>query len=128
MLSFKKEMMYLKLTKNALGLAIKDARERLNITQAQLAEMVNISDTHLKHIEGGSRKPSVEVLFRLMDKLHLSIDSLVFQEEPPVSQAFLKVYRMLQKSSERELKVVITTLEALREPGEWQVEDEKTEV
>lgn len=117
----------MKLTNNALGLAIRKARDKENLTQEEFAHQVGISATHLKHIEGGSRKPSVDVLFRIMEILHLSVDSLVFTEKVPVSQIYLKAYQMLQESTEKELNVVITTLEALRDPGEWQVPREKTE-
>ena len=105
----------MKLTRNALGNAIRAARDAAGLSQEELAGKVGISPVHLKHIEGGSRKPSVDVLFRIMEQLHLSVDSLVFEDQKPVSQTYLKASQMLQAGTEKELNLVISTLEALRE-------------
>lgn len=46
-----------------LGDTIRQARMDNKMTQEQLAEAINISPTHMKHIESEHRKPSVDVLF-----------------------------------------------------------------
>ena len=63
-----------------LGTAIWTARKARGMTQEALAERVNITVSHLKHIESGHRKPSVELLFQLARALELSLDSLIFQD------------------------------------------------
>ena len=52
-----------------LGDTIRQARMDNKMTQEQLAEAINISPTHMKHIESEHRKPSVDVLFSLADVL-----------------------------------------------------------
>ena len=56
-----------------LGDTIRRARMDNKMTQEQLAEAINISPTHMKHIESEHRKPSVEVLFLLADVLNFSM-------------------------------------------------------
>ena len=46
-----------------LGNTIRQARLNCKMTQEELAEAVQITPTHLKHIESEHRKPSIEVLF-----------------------------------------------------------------
>ena len=65
----------------ALGNAIQAARIHKGYTQDQLAEMLDISLGHLQHLESERRKPSVPMLFRLMELLDLSVDSLVFPDK-----------------------------------------------
>ena len=65
----------------ALGDAIQTARLRKGYTQDKLAEMLDISLGHLQHLESERRKPSVPMLFQLMELLDLSVDALVFPEK-----------------------------------------------
>ena len=65
-----------------LGNAIWNARNARGLTQEALAEMVDITLSHMQHIENGHRLPSVKVLFHLAKCLDLSLDSLVFPERP----------------------------------------------
>lgn len=51
------------------------------MTQEQLAEAINISPTHMKHIESEHRKPSVEVLFLLADVLNFSMDAMLMEKQ-----------------------------------------------
>lgn len=62
-----------------LGQAIRSARMRRGITQEALAEMLDITPIHLKNIEGSRRKPSVPLLFQMMEILDFSVDALVFR-------------------------------------------------
>lgn len=68
-----------------LGNAIWMARKSRGMTQEQLAEAVDITVSHLKHIESGHRNPSTEVLFSIAKILNLSLDSLIFEESPQIS-------------------------------------------
>lgn len=63
-----------------LGEAIRAARMRKGLTQEALAELLDITPIHLKNMESSRRKPSVPLLFALMELLDLSVDTLVFPE------------------------------------------------
>jgi len=63
-----------------LGNALRDARMKKGYTQEQLSEILDITPGHLKHMEGGRRKPSVPLLFQMMELLDFSVDALVFPE------------------------------------------------
>ena len=65
-----------------LGEAIRSARMRKGLTQETLAEMLDITPIHLKNMESSRRKPSVPMLFALMELLDFSVDALVFPDRP----------------------------------------------
>ncbi len=61
---------------NKIGCIIKQYRIERQISQEALAEIVDITPTHLKHIESGHRRPSVEVMFSIFNTLSISFDEL----------------------------------------------------
>lgn len=60
-----------------LGERIRQERKRLNLTQAQLAEDINISDTYMGAIERGERSLTLDNLVRLVNRLGVTIDYLL---------------------------------------------------
>ena len=63
-----------------LGEAIRAARMRKGLTQEALAELLDITPIHLKNMESSRRKPSVPLLFQMMEILDFSVDALVSPE------------------------------------------------
>ena len=98
-----------------LGEAIRAERLRKHYSQEKLAELVGITPTHMKHIESEHRKPSLDVLFRLVRTLHLSLDDLCFPENDNNAAMYRRVARLLRSCDERQLYVVYTLVEALLE-------------
>lgn len=99
------------LEKGVLGNAIRSARLKNNLSQEQLAELVEITPTHLKHIESEHRKPSIEVLFHLCQILHLSLDKLIFDSN---SKKIDDIIPLLSDCNECELNIVIDLLYSLK--------------
>ena len=60
-----------------LGERISEERLRLNLTQAQLAEAVDISDTYMGAIERGERSLTLDTLVRLVNRLGVTVDYLL---------------------------------------------------
>ncbi len=46
-----------------IGKVVKSARIENNMSQERLSEILDVTPTHLKHIESGHRKPSIELFF-----------------------------------------------------------------
>ena len=65
---------------------IRKARKELNKTQAVVAEMANISQTHYSSIENGKASPSIATLARIADALGLSVRDLILDEEKNPTQ------------------------------------------
>lgn len=69
-----------------IGARIRRQREHIGLTQEQLGEACDLSSSFVGHIERGSRKLSVESLYKLASVLDVSVDYLLFD-------------RMLQEAS-----------------------------
>ena len=100
--------------KGMLGNAIRQARIENSISQEALAEMVGITPTHLKHIESEPRKPSVEVLFRIAQILHMSLDNVIFQPDLSIQYKITEIENILSKCSLCELQIVLDLLRSMQ--------------
>ena len=80
----------------------------------QLAEAINISPTHMKHIESEHRKPSVEVLFLLADVLNFSMDAMLMETQSTEhAKRVNEMNLMMNKCTDEELDVFIAALREL---------------
>lgn len=97
-----------------LGDTIRQARIDNKLTQEQLAELVQITPTHLKHIESEHRKPSIEVLFALAETLHFSLDALFITDDSKEhSRRKNELQLLINTCSDNELDVLIAALREL---------------
>ena len=62
---------------SAIGNRIKAAREQKHLTQEQLAEIVNLSSTHVSVIERGVKPPKLETFVKIANALEVSADILL---------------------------------------------------
>ena len=60
-----------------LGERIREERLKLNLTQAQLAEAIDISDTYMGAIERGERSLTLDTLVRLVNRLGVTVDYML---------------------------------------------------
>ena len=60
-----------------MGKRIREERQRLNLTQAQLAEDIDISDTYMGAIERGERSLTLDTLVRLVNRLGGTVDYML---------------------------------------------------
>jgi len=60
-----------------LGERIREERLRLNLTQAQLAEAIDISDSYMGAIERGERSLMLDTLVRLVNRLGVTVGYLL---------------------------------------------------
>jgi len=62
---------------SALGKRIRAERQKNKLTQAELAEKVNVTTAFIGQIERGERKFSIEALVEIACALNISIDYLL---------------------------------------------------
>ena len=60
--------------KKFIGNVIRNARKRAKLSQAQLAERVEMSDKNLGNIENGKQFPQVNNFLRIIEVLSLSLE------------------------------------------------------
>lgn len=60
-----------------MGLRIKARRKELKIKQAELAEVLDISNNHMSSIESGKPKPSLDTFINICNHLNTTPDYLL---------------------------------------------------
>ncbi len=98
--------------KGSLGNTIRTQRLCKGYSQEALSEMVGITPTHMKHLESEHRKPSLEVLVRLMETLNFSFDSLVFPRTEETGRK--ELLALLSDCPDHELNIITDLIFSLK--------------
>lgn len=98
---------------DTLSVVIKTAREKADITIEALAEKAGITERYLYRIENEGKKPSYDVLCKLIRELSISPDSIFYPEKPAKDSEVENLLRMLSACDDRSLEVVKATIKAL---------------
>ena len=109
---------------HAMGLRIRQQRERLGLSQRQLAELLGTAPPNLNYYERGSRSAPIEVVVNLAKTLGVSTDYLLggaedlkFYADDEVASTF-EAFRRLPPRSRKIITEMIQVLEKLeKEPG-----------
>ncbi|KAF0224447.1 MAG: XRE family transcriptional regulator [Erysipelotrichaceae bacterium] len=96
-----------------LGDVLKEARKYKGLTREQLSEIINITPRYLMSIENENKKPSYDVLFRLIRKLGLSADAIFYPEQESNNTQNRNLNRLLSLCDQHEIDVITATVEAL---------------
>lgn len=98
-----------------LGEILKSARQRANITMEALAEKVGITERYLYRIENEGKKPSYDVLYKLIRELAISSDLIFYPEKPSKDSEIEDLVRMLYNCDERSMQIIKATVKAALE-------------
>lgn len=96
-----------------LGAVIKNARNNKKITLESLAEKIGISARYLSSIENENKKPSYDVLFKLIRTLGISPDLIFYPGLPSKETELEDLIRLLHSCDTHSLNVARATVEAL---------------
>lgn len=96
-----------------LGSILKAARKARGLTREQLAEIINITPRYLMSIENENKKPSYDVLFRLVRELGISADTIFYPENQHANTKVEQLIRLIYLCNERELNIATATIKAL---------------
>ena len=100
----------------AIGKRIKVARIRADMSQEKLAEMCDISATHMSNIETGRTKLSLPVLVTVANALNVSADELLCDSVVRSFEVFSKeIQNTLSDCSEQELRLMEGILKVVKE-------------
>lgn len=79
-----------------IGRRIREFRMCEKITQASLAEQIDMSPTYISHVETGKKKVSLSALMKISDALNVTVDCVLsgsklyvaVEKEPDILQLF----------------------------------------
>ena len=106
------------------GMVLKNVRMDKKLTQAELAEKLDISLSYLKDLERFRNSPSYEVFEKVIRYFNLSADTVVYPNQNQADDTYQKIGRLLTRCDEGQLKVILATTEALLSVSEKPSESE----
>ena len=98
-----------------IGQNIRKIRKAHGLSQEELAEKVNISTTHMSHIETGNTKLSLPVLVDIAAALEVRTDDLL-NNNPAVATSSVmdEIAAVLERCSAKESKVIADVVRATK--------------
>ena len=93
-----------------LGERIREERLRLHLTQAQLAESVDISDTYMGAIERGERSLTLDTLVRLVNRLGVTVDYLLADSVSDSDSNIMEQFQQIMDQQPWERKQLALTV------------------
>lgn len=92
----------------AIGQKIRKFRKALGLSQEELAEKIDISTTHMSHIETGNTKLSLPVFVDIARCLQVSTDELLREPEKQEEVfAVEQINLLLQDCTSLQLRVIL---------------------
>lgn len=97
---------------NNLGYFIKQCRIKRKLSQEELAELIDVTPTHIKHIESGHRKPSATVLFDVLNALKIDISeiSAFIGAEPTEKSSIIDLLNLCNKNEKQIVNDLLLSL------------------
>ena len=112
-----------------IGYRIKEVREQNHISQAQLAEMTDLSVSYISHIENAKRKASLESIIRIVNALGITVDELLAGVQLPNPTAYQTDLDLLMaECTENEKRfiyeMVKASIDSMHKNG-WHISDDE---
>ena len=95
-----------------LGEIIKNARIKADITVEDLAAKVGVTERFIYRIENEGKKPSYDILYKLIRALSILPDQIFFPEKQIEDSEMENLVRMLYNCDERSMQIIQATAKA----------------
>lgn len=90
-----------------MGVIIQQARATHGITQAALADKIEVSLRTIIAIEKGKRNPTFDVLYKVIDELNIPADLIFHSDDIPGTPESEQFIREFQDAGEQEQRLAI---------------------
>lgn len=95
-----------------LSSVIKTARGNADITIEALAAKIDVSERYIYRIEIEQKKPSFNVLLKLIQELAINSDLIFYPDKPCKDTEIKDLIRMLYNCDERSMEIIKATVKA----------------
>lgn len=96
-----------------IGKRVRKYRKLKNLSQEELAEKIDISTTHMSHIETGSTKLSLQVLVDLSRVLEVNTDDLLFENKPQTM--INQITKLLSECNENQIEFITSIVKSTKD-------------
>lgn len=101
--------------KKFIGSIIKTARQAKKLNQAQLAELIEMSDKNLGNIENGKQFPQVNNFLKIIEVLDLSLEDFGVKKGNKKISDKDELLRIILSSTNKEAQAYLKILKAVGE-------------
>ena len=98
-----------------VGTRIRDARKNRGLSQAELAEKLNISLSHMGDIETGRTNFGIDILMRITEVLQVSADALLLTDVPEANAVYSsELAALIEGCSSTEKEAILQTVRSMK--------------
>lgn len=97
-----------------IGMRVRRFRQRKGLSQEKLAELVDISVTHMSHIETGHTKLSLPVFVALAEVLEVRTDELLYDAAPGSDSALKEFAAILDTCTPQQARCIADIAKAAK--------------
>lgn len=98
---------------NTLGGRIKELRKNKQLTQAQLAKELYISESYIAYIETNHRNPSMDVVAKIAEYFHVSADYLINGDSQEPYERYIKKWAtIINGRSQKDIDTALNIVQA----------------
>lgn len=99
--------------KQSLGSRIREARQKLGLSQRRLAEEAGVGEMYLSEIERGLKMPSMNIFLKIITALNVSAD-YILRDELPSGEKYLnqELSEKLRDLTPRQKRTAMEILDA----------------
>lgn len=96
--------------KKFIGKIIKNARKSAKLTQAELAEKIDMSEKNLGNIENGKQFPQINNFFRILEVLNLSVEDFGVNQKEKSDKIRKDLIQSIYLLNDTELEIYLNIL------------------
>ena len=97
-----------------IGVLLKEARQTKNLTQKELAELLNVTPVTVRNWESGRSTPDIDTLYKICHVLGLKVVDLFATEKERGNNrreaTLLRNYRLLSENGQRTAASIVNTM------------------
>lgn len=102
----------------SFGSSLRRAREKRDYTREQIAERAGISPRFVSAIENDRRKPSLDVLIRLVHAIGTSFDEVLMPQTISEEYTADRIKRLITQCSQRDQELVLALIDQMLDSKE----------
>ena len=96
--------------KKFIGKIIKNARKSAKLTQAELAEKIDMSEKNLGNIENGKQFPQINNFLRILEVLNLSVEDFGVNQKEKSDKIREDLIQSIYLLNDTELEIYLNIL------------------
>lgn len=103
------------INKELIGKKIKEYRKKNKLSQAELAEMVNLSDKHIGRIEAGKYLPNFLNFLKILEVLQIDFLEFGLNSTETSNSTKKELLNIIYSSSDKEVNLYLKIIKTLKE-------------